>query len=651
MQPASYLLVSLLLSLSTAVVGGSKEHQLYEDQCPPWTEGELSRDIETDCVCGASVTGVIQCNNLTKQAVISIGWCVTPYAADEDNSSLVAGTCPYLPRLNSSDRVSFILPRDRAQLVTSQCSHYHRAGLLCGECVEGYGPSGYSFDQSCSNCSHISTAGAALLYCTLEAVPITAFFLLLMALEVNIISGPMFGYVIFCQYFIVVIRNEKAVLDSVTSDLPSSVKTSTYFSLTLSAIWSLLFFRFLVPPFCISPKLSGLHLVLLRLSTALIPWLLVSTVCVVLRGELQRIAGVKHVYRCGRRFFKGRVNSANVVRVFATFILMSMSIVIFETNSLVLCSPLYNTTGTIAHQVLFYDPAIELFSLSHTLYLCLALTLTFLLVFCPGLVLLVYPTSLYQPLSHRLGPRHQLTVKIFAETFNGSFKDGLNGTRDCRIIPGLALVSAVGYIIMELFSPHKGSVGNTYIVGGFVDIGLSLVLGVIQPCKTWAANTSLSFHFTLLGVWSLLFGMWVENLILGTRPLALVLCLLPLLPHLLMGGWALWKLVNYLKNRCHAARGQGEGLGEAEQSVCCCLSSQESQLGQWWLRAARSGEEDTVGPDSPLMATGQASPLTVPGPASPLTVPGPAPPLMVTGPASPLTMNGGYGALDSTRQL
>ena len=557
-------------------------------QCPPWTEGSLQEDVERDCVCGASIEGVIQCDNSTKQTVVLIGWCVTQYSTglgdntrDKDRqrrnyTSLVAGLCPYLPSFNTTNRASFELPRDPAELDQTLCSHYHRTGLLCGECISGYGPSVYSFDLHCSNCFEMSTLAAAALYLVLETVPITSLFLVLMVLQVNIMSGPMLGYVVFCQYYIVVLGNAREVFGSITS-LSSCLDSLTHFSLTLSAVWSLQFFRFIVPPFCFNAKVRALHVIMLRLSTALFPLCLVGAVYALLEANLQdsRLCLVRHVYKRLHKLFsliKRQVSSSShksVIRVFATFILLSISTLTFVTGSLTAFSSLYTSNGEVIRRILFIDPTVERFTSAHIPYLIVGLVLMFVLIFCPALILIVYPTSLYHSLSHQLSHRKQIFVKIFVETFQESFKDGLNGTRDFRMIPGVAIMSAVFYILSGLFNIHDGSIGKYYVIDGFVDIVLSLAISCAQPCKTWATNASLSFHFTLLGVWSILFGLWVQDFLLNTELLALALVLLPLLPHLLMAGWLVWRVTAHLLLRY---RGTGtKSMGEMLRMVCGCL--------------------------------------------------------------------------------
>ena len=175
---------------------------------------------------------------------------------------------------------------------------------------------------------------------------------------------------------------------------------------------------------------------------------------------------------------------------------------------------------------LFTDSTVERFTSAHIPYLIVGLVLMFVLILWPALILIVYPTSLYHSLSHQLSHRKQIFVKIFVETFQESFKDGLNGTRDFRMIPGVAIMSAVFYILS-------------------------------------------GFHFTLLGVWSILFGLWVQDLFLDTELLGLALVLLPLLPHLLMAGWLVWRVTAHLLLRYHWTG--TKSMGEMLRMVCGCL--------------------------------------------------------------------------------
>ena len=240
-----------------------------------------------------------------------------------------------------------------------------------------------------------------------------------------------------------------------------------------------------------------------------------------------------------------------MVRVFAIFILMAITLVTYEAHDLVLSLDIYKVNGEVARTVVHADPNVERFSTTHYPYFFTALFLMLLLVVCPAIILTLYPTPLYAHLVHFISPRKQIAIKIFAETFQASFKDGLNGTRDYRMLPGLAILACAVYIMYMIVDSvsHQSQMVEVYSALGFVYITASLAVSCAQPCKTLIANNSLCFHFTLFGVWRILLGMWVQDMALGTEALALALVLLPLTPHLFLSVWVLYKAAVYLLHR------------------------------------------------------------------------------------------------------
>ena len=118
---------------------------------------------------------------------------------DDQTGDLLAGDCPYSFTANSTNKMYSLLPSDPA-ILSDVCTSYNREGLFCGRCIEGFGPSVYSFDLKCVNCSDISTGYAVTLYIVLETIPITIFFFIIVLFRFNITSGPMLGYIMFCQY-------------------------------------------------------------------------------------------------------------------------------------------------------------------------------------------------------------------------------------------------------------------------------------------------------------------------------------------------------------------------------------------------------------------------------------------------------------------
>ena len=83
--------------------------------------------------------------------------------------------------------------------------------------------------------------------------------------RLNITSGPLLGYVLFSQYFIFYIRNQIFIYDYMQSHLSTFLKLLLYVSVTVSDLWSMNFFKNIMPPFCISDKITVIHIEMLAL--------------------------------------------------------------------------------------------------------------------------------------------------------------------------------------------------------------------------------------------------------------------------------------------------------------------------------------------------------------------------------------------------
>ena len=110
-----------------------------------------------------------------------------------------AGQCLYSYKFNYSNTPYPLLPSDPDLLNEAMCGPYNRKGLLCGECNDGYSPGMYTLDRKCVDCSKFSMSSAICLYLLVEFVPILLFFLCVTVFHLYLPSGPMLGYVMFCQ--------------------------------------------------------------------------------------------------------------------------------------------------------------------------------------------------------------------------------------------------------------------------------------------------------------------------------------------------------------------------------------------------------------------------------------------------------------------
>ena len=90
--------------------------------------------------------------------------------------------------------------------------------------------------------------------------------------SIHITSGPLLGYVAFCQITIAQINYRYSfIYDYLQHHVSFSLKVLLDLSMTVSHFWSLQFLKAIIPPFCISEKLTGIHVNMLNLVPAIYP--------------------------------------------------------------------------------------------------------------------------------------------------------------------------------------------------------------------------------------------------------------------------------------------------------------------------------------------------------------------------------------------
>ena len=518
--------------------------------CNTWYYRPVNRN---KCVCGNTLNGGLVCSEEGHRVYLNIDYCMTQMESEE----LVAGFCRYGYQQNSSlihNRIYTLLPENPDDVNETQCHQYNRKGLFCGECIEGYGPSVYSFKYTtaCSNCSKMSILAATALYLTLELVPVTLLFFLIMTFRINLTTGPLLGYIFFCQVHIQTVQIFLSIQFSVLSHMGKSAKVLYHTTLFLSGIWNLDFFKVtsIVPPFCISDKLTDYTALgfeyLLVIYTIVLVVLTYTCIefysrnlqfCVLLCKPLH--------YTCIRIRRKWSSNES-IIHAYATLLFLlfiRINSVLYAFNE---STPLTTTNSTraIAH-ILTFDPKIKHFSREHSPYVLLSTSIFFIFGFCPALFLCLYPTRLFQrAATHCCSSRKQIALKVFAETFQGCYKDGLNGTRDYRMTPAIVMFVTMIWVLICAFKREK-YIQITYInlIGIMVNMFLALIVAYVRPCKSRLMNLSLSFHTAVISLLFLVFSLWNDNFIIPSHVLANVFVTLLTVPHVLMLLWVGYRIL------------------------------------------------------------------------------------------------------------
>ena len=509
--------------------------------CPTWY-----RNTSGHCECGVELSGLIICHEDENTVDVSMGCCMT---YDYSTESVLAGNCPYGYSSNMTNRMYSSLPTDPTQLNETTCGPYNREGLLCGYCIEGFGPAVYSTDLSCANCTDISTGLAIMCYLLLQFLPVTVFFLLIAIFHFNITSGPMLGYVMFCQACSVTTQWNMFFFNSVLSHLPLPLATVGHVSMALADVWNLHFLKFVLPSFCLSDRMTGIHVHMLNFLTAVYPVLLMVTAYIAIQLHARNCRCIHFVWKpfgiCLSKFQNRWSAGDSVIHTFATFIMLSSYTVTYDTLSIITSVNIHHVNGAVSKKVLYYDPTVVAYSSEHIPYLVVAVVVCFLLAVCPALLLCLYPTRLYERLSKCCSPRKRIAIKTFTEALHSCFKNGLNRTRDYRAVSGfIIIVPLLFFVYIAVRVADRNAMPHyiAIIVVGVLFLLVSVLIAYFRPCKSLIMNLSFGYHLMLCGILDICIGLWIEDFSFSTETLATLFVVLPVISHLLILMWAGYKI-------------------------------------------------------------------------------------------------------------
>ena len=444
------------------------------------------------------------------------------------------------------------LPGDPDLLNDAMCGPYNRNGLLCGRCIDGYGPAVSSFDRKCADCSEHSTGYAIILYLSLKLIPITLFFMCVLFFRLDITAGPLLGYVSFCQLYLFTLQNELYIYEYINLHVSEAGKILFKSSLTISELWILQYFRFVIPSLCLSTTFTSIHIEVLNLATAIYPLVIVVTICIFMELHAQnyRIICIlwKPISILLKKLNITSVTSDAIIHTFATFILLSAFSLNYNVSAFYTKHNVRRSTDDSLYKyVLYYDPTITWLSRRHIVYGTTGLVLFILLIFIPSLLLCVYPTRIYGHLSQYVSIRKRLAITAFTEALQNCFKDGLNGTRDYRALAALFIIGpTVGALISNILNMILGSVYSSSLISGVACFLFSSFISYVRPCKLTIANLSLIYHTILAGIFTIALYLWTHTAV-ETPPLKSTIIAAPMISHVLVLMWVGYQIMSYFR--------------------------------------------------------------------------------------------------------
>ena len=480
--------------------------------CPgPWSVFENTNG-STGCACGNPLEGIVHCDISSHYIQLRPCYCMTPYAKDPNIT--VVGAClstcfghyHYVPKNITVDELSYYvcITQNRHTKIKLR----HQDGQLCGKCIEGFAPPVYAYHQRCVNCSHNEYIENSVKYCIIAFLPLTVFFIVLVTLRISATSPSLNAFVLACQVLTSPLQVELILVHLSNMDT-KSLLTLTELIISLTSFWNLDFFRTLYPGLCLHPNMSTLQILALDYIIAAHPLFLIAVTytLVELHDHNCKIVVLlwKPFLRCFARFRRQWDIRTSLIEAFATFLLLSY--VKFLSVSLRFLLPVYvyNVHGESMEPYLYYDGTIEYLRKQHLPYAILAIVVLIIFNILPLLLLCLYPCHCFQRILNICRLRCQ-ALHTFMDAFQGCYKNGTNGTRDCRHFSAVYLFVRIIFLVIAAVSLGY-SVVTFYFLTGVLFSLLAILIAITQPYKSSIYNNIDTvlilavalFHFFAMG--------------------------------------------------------------------------------------------------------------------------------------------------------
>ena len=451
--------------------------QSQDHQCPPWFFYNTATQ-RCECFRSPSIDNIVICTE--QGALLRYGNCMTY----EKGIGTFVGPCQSFEIDGHNISESFprfiTLPDNVSELNDYMCGPMNRKGLVCSECVEGFGPSVTSFGFSCSKCT--DSGYGMVVYLFLQFVPITIFYLIILIFRVGLTSSPFTAFVLFSQFTV-------AAVVSGFGSYSFEGNPEVYgliIVITFYGFWNLDFFRYVIPPFCVSPNLKIIDIVFLGYISAFYPLLLIciTWLCIELYSRNFKIFvwTWNKLNRCLLKHVNWESNST-IIDVFSTFLLLSLSKIVGIFVITITPDFILNMNSLPRKSVLLSDPSIEWMGSENIPYVTVSMFFFVVFILPPVALLLFYQSKKFRSLLLKCSScgHARAALNIFVEKFYNSYRDGLENGRDLRGFSSLYFLLRIVIFIVNIAEEYL--LYNALVLGG-----TAILIALVQPYKKTYMN-------------------------------------------------------------------------------------------------------------------------------------------------------------------
>ena len=501
-------------------------------ECPTWT---LHASNESHhCYCGDSLDGTVRCNPTTHNVFIKIQYCMTH---DYTNQVTYVAECPYDNKRKAYRSQYISLPQNVSELNSAMCTPFNRQGRVCGRCMPGYGPGVLSEKLNCYRCSGPYHGWG--LYLFLKLFPLTLFFLIIILFQFRATSGSVKCYIFLAQMIIAVYQFLRP-----DGSYPFGEGSSYFITamLVFYGFWNLDIFAELMPPFCVSEHITGLHAVVLQYVPVVYLLLLTALALLLIELHARNYRVIVYLWKPIHKYYVRMHRTINpyhsIIDAFATIIILAYSRIIISSYRFFHSSKLYTSTGKVAGHIVFFAGDINYFSSQHIPFVVLAVFMLVPINIFPVVFLLLYPCKWFQRILGRFRRVSQMLHPI-ADTFQGCYRNGADGGRDYRYFAALYIILRISiYTICDCVEPP-----TSWFLYAILFLIVSIIFARLKPYRDDRLNVVDCVFCALVSICLFSQSLVAAGGVTSKRPYQIVTQLICLIPAVYIIGFAICSYV------------------------------------------------------------------------------------------------------------
>ena len=520
---------------------------IHLSRCPPGMK--LDSTAFPRCVCPAldAYQSSLYCDAQNFQTYLRNGFWL---GLDASTNKLVVALCP--PNFCSINQSGWTikLPQNVSQLDDAICRPQNRYGVVCSNCIEGYGPAVNSLKYECVPCNGSTFSVNLTKYVFTVYVPLLIFFLIIFLFNIHLTTGPANGFIVFSQVVISTFALHGDYHIPLYTITPYSDRLLKAYQVSYG-IFNLETFSSVLHPFCLSKNMNSLNVLQLSYLVAIFPLLMVLTIIAIIRLRS---------FRCCTCQWYHRSKIVNVIyekihfsplHAFAAFLLLSYNRLCLTSTYMVNVQPLKDEYGSVVGPLRpYYVQSLDGTSTKYILeYKLIGAFILLTVILLPPILLLGYPIRWFEnyilvrsSCLQRIYPTDK--VNILLDVFQGCYRDHRRYFASFYFFFRLAV--NVSYFMTDTWI-------DQYNIQVVLCAAMILIIAVLRPYKRKVINYVDILIFTDMLILSLLSIYLYERgdydpfspLPVFPYVVQYILIFLPLLGVI---SYILWCIIKYVRN-------------------------------------------------------------------------------------------------------